>query len=241
MTENHRPMIDRNETDRNDLRLIWDLPVRIVHWALVLCVAGSVITHYAGAEWFGWHRRCGYAVLVLTAFRILWGFVGTRHARFADFVRGPRAILAYLRAGPAARVAGHNPLGALSVIALLATLLTQAVTGLFANDEVMNAGPLMGYLSQAWSNRITGWHHLSANVLWGLIALHVSAVLYYVWVRRQPIIRAMITGRRARAELPPSAGIAHSRTRLAAILILLLTGLLALAIRTAPEAAVSLF
>lgn len=228
-------------TAKNDSRLIWDLPVRVVHWSLVLCVAGSFATHYAGAQWFAWHRRCGYAVLVLTVFRILWGFLGTRHARFADFLRGPADILAYLRAGRAARVAGHNPLGALSVIALLATLLTQAATGLFANDEVMNAGPLMGYISQDSSNRITGWHHLMSDLLWVLIALHLAAVLFYAGVRQQPIIRAMVTGRRSIGDVPPSAGIANSRTRLAVILIVLLAGLLALAIRTAPEAAVSLF
>ena len=95
-----------------DLRLVWDLPVRVTHWALVLAVAGCWATHYAGVEWFPWHRRLGYVVLVLVVFRLVWGFVGTRHARFANFVRGPRTLLAYLRERGRATV-GHNPLGAL--------------------------------------------------------------------------------------------------------------------------------
>ena len=87
-------------------RLVWDLPVRVTHWALVLAVAGSWATHYAGVEWFPWHQRLGYVVLVLVVFRLVWGFVGTRHARFSGFVRGPRATLAYLRgrSGKSARI-----------------------------------------------------------------------------------------------------------------------------------------
>ncbi len=89
-------MSDAMTTTRPDTSLVWDLPLRVTHWALALAVAGSFATHYAGIEWFAWHRRCGYAVLVLAVFRVLWGIVGTRHARFANFVRGPRAVLAVL-------------------------------------------------------------------------------------------------------------------------------------------------
>ena len=128
-------------------RLVWDLPVRITHWLLVACVGGSWATHYAGVEWFQWHRRLGYAVLVLVAFRVAWGFVGTRHARFANFLRGPRAIVEYLRSDR--ETVGHNPLGALGVVAMLGLLGLQAATGLFANDEIMNAGPFYGWISPA--------------------------------------------------------------------------------------------
>jgi len=218
-----------------DSRLVWDLPVRVTHWALVLAVAGCWATHYAGVEWFGWHRRFGYTVLVLAAFRIVWGFVGTRHARFASFVRGPQVLLGYLRERGGGAV-GHNPFGALSVVALLALLLLQACTGLFANDEIANAGPFYGWITQEASNRLTSWHELNSNVLLGLIALHLAAVAWHDLVRRHGLVRSMWTGRRAAGE-----GIASSRGLLALCILLILIGALALALRAAPEASVSFF
>jgi cytochrome b len=111
---------------QSERSLVWDVPVRLAHWLLVLAVAGSWLTHYGGAAWFAWHRRCGYAVLLIVAFRIVWSFVGTPHARFAAFVRGPRAVLAWLRGGAPTGI-GHDPLGALSVVAMLALLFAQAL------------------------------------------------------------------------------------------------------------------
>jgi cytochrome b len=221
-------------------RLVWDLPVRITHWLIVLAVAVSWATHYAGVEWFAWHRRSGYAVLVLVAFRLLWGFVGTRHARFGSFLRGPRAIAAYLRGREPAAI-GHNPLGAIGVVGLLATLLVQAVTGLFANDEIMNAGPFYGWVDQTLSNRLTGLHRLNSDLLLVLMGLHVAAVAWYTAVRRQPLLRAMITGRKPAALVPASEAIAASRTLLALALVAALAGGLALALAAAPEAVVALF
>ena len=221
-------------------RLVWDLPVRVTHWALVLAVGGCWATHYAGVEWFTWHRRLGYTVLVLVAFRILWGFVGTRHARFASFVRGPRMLLAYLRErGPA--TVGHNPLGALSVIALLALLLLQAGTGLFANDEIMNMGPFYGWIAPELSNRITSLHRASSEWQLVLIGLHVAAVAYYVRVHRQPLVNAMITGRKPAAEVPAAETITGSRVLLACVIVALLAIALAIAVRLAPETTIALY
>ena len=223
-----------------DSRLVWDLPVRVTHWALVLAVGGCWATHYAGVEWFTWHRRLGYTVLVLVAFRILWGFVGTRHARFASFVRGPRMLLAYLRErGPA--TVGHNPLGALSVIALLALLLLQAGTGLFANDEIMNMGPFYGWIAPELSNRITSLHRASSEWQLVLIGLHVAAVAYYVRVHRQPLVNAMITGRKPAAEVPAAETITGSRVLLACVIVALLAIALAIAVRLAPETTIALY
>ena len=224
----------------SDSRLVWDLPVRVTHWALVLAVAGCWATHYAGVEWFTWHRRLGYTVLVLVAFRILWGFVGTRHARFASFVRGPRMLLAYLRErGPA--TVGHNPLGALSVIALLALLLLQAGTGLFANDEIMNMGPFYGWIAPELSNRITSLHRASSEWQLVLIGLHVAAVAYYVRVHRQPLVNAMITGRKPAAEVPAAETITGSRVLLACVIVALLAIALAIAVLLAPETTIALY
>lgn len=226
---------------RGDERLVWDLPVRIVHWLIVLAVAGSWATHYAGVEWFGWHRRLGYAVLVLAAFRVAWGFVGTRHARFGNFLRGPRAIVRYLRGREAAPSVGHNPLGALGVVALLGVLLLQASTGVFANDEIMNAGPFYGWIDPALSNRLTTLHRLSSDAMLVLIALHVLAVAWHVLGRRRPLLRAMLTGRKPVADVPAEQAIAGSRSGFALAIVAVLAAALALAVRAAPEAAIALY
>jgi cytochrome b len=220
-------------------RLVWDLPVRITHWLVVAGVAGSWATHYAGVEWFAWHRRLGYAVLVLAAFRVAWGFVGTRHARFASFVRGPRTVLEYLRGG--GETTGHNPLGAIGVLGLLALLLSQAVTGLFANDEIMSAGPFYGWIAPGLSNRLTSLHRANSDWLLALIALHVLAVAWYVLARRRALLRAMVTGRKDQGVVPADQAISGSRVPLAVAIVLLLAGALALAVGAAPEATIALY
>jgi cytochrome b len=221
-------------------RLVWDLPLRVTHWALVLAVTGCFATHYAGIEWFPWHRRLGYAVLVLVAFRLLWGFLGTRHARFTTFLRGPGAVLAYLRNGRTGSV-GHNPLGALSVLALLALLLLQASAGLFANDEIMSMGPFYGWIAPELSNRVTSLHRAGSDWLLVLIGLHLVAVAWYALVRREPLVHAMITGRKPAAKVPATEAIAGSRTGLAAAIVAALAIALALAVRAAPEATIALY
>jgi cytochrome b len=227
--------------EREDERLVWDLPLRAVHWLIALAVAGCWATHYAGVEWFAWHRRLGYGVLVLVAFRIAWGFLGTRHARFASFLRGPRGIVDYLRGRAPSLPVGHNPLGALAVVAMLAVLFAQAATGLYANDEIMNAGPFYGWVDPGLSNRITSLHRLNSDLLLALIGLHVAAVAWYVAVRRQPLLHAMITGTKPPALVPPDQAIAGSRLVLALALVAALAGALALVLGAAPEASIALF
>jgi cytochrome b len=227
------PQLPRRRT------LVWDLPVRIAHWLLVLAVAGSWITHYAGAAWFAWHRRCGYLVLLIVAFRIVWGFAGSPAARFAQFVRGPRAIRAWLRAG-SPPLAGHNPLGALSVVAMLMLLLLQALTGLFANDEIASAGPFYGWVSHELSNRLSRLHRANENWLLALIILHIAVVAWYVLVRRRPLVRAMIDGflDTAVETVVPAGGPGAWR---AFAIALGLAAVLAALVRLAPAAAPVLF
>ena len=218
---------------------VWDWPLRIFHWLLVVSTAGAWATHYAGIEWFAWHRRCGYTTLVLVGFRVAWGFFGSRHARFSDFVRGPGSVMAYLRSAGRLPMAGHNPAGALAVLAFIAALLFQASTGLFANDEIANTGPFFGWVTQQTSNRLTHWHALNSKILLGLIAFHVLAVGWYDLVRRAGLLRAMFTGRKQLpAEVEPIEG-SHPLRALA--IVLALAAALALAIRAAPEATVALF
>jgi cytochrome b len=228
-----------------DTRKVWDLPVRVMHWGLVLAVGGAWLTRELEGDWFAWHVRCGYAVLLLAATRIVWGFVGTRHARFADFVRGPRAILRYLRGGAGEdgqRIAGHNPLGALMVLAMLAMLLAQAALGLFANDQVMSTGPLFGYVSAETSDRLTSLHKQLFDVIVAAIAVHVAAALFYLWVRRENLIVPMITGRKPGDLLPPGAlDIGSSRTLLAVGIAAALGALLWWVVKNAPEASLFAF
>lgn len=221
---------------RNDT-LVWDWPVRACHWLLVLSVAGAWVTHYAGLQWFDWHRRLGYVSLVLVLFRIAWGFVGPRHARFGSFVRGPAAVVEYLRDRGARRYVGHNPLGALSVLAFLGVLLVQATTGLFANDEIANAGPFYGWVTQETSNRLASVHRFDSNLLLGLIVLHLVAVAAHE-VRRRGLVRAMFTGRKPGVD---GEGIGGSRGGLALALVAALAAALALAVRAAPEATLAYF
>jgi cytochrome b len=226
-------------------RKVWDLPVRVMHWGLVLAVGGAWLTRELEGDWFAWHVRCGYAVLLLAATRIVWGFVGTRHARFGDFVRGPRAILRYLRGGAGEdgrRIAGHNPLGALMVLAMLAMLLAQAALGLFANDQVMSTGPLFGYVSAETSDRLTSLHKQLFDVIVVAIAVHVAAALFYLWVRRENLILPMITGRKPGDLLPPGASdIGSSRTLLAVGIAAALGALLWWVVKNAPEASLFAF
>lgn len=179
------------------LSRLWDGPTRIVHWALVVLVAFSWWSAETGR--MPWHRLSGYAVAGLLIFRIAWGFIGSRTARFASFVRGPAAVLDYARTLPKrvrAEVPGHNPLGAWSVLAILAVLAFQVATGLFAVDlDAIEAGPLSDRVDFDTGRRIAGWHTLSFSVLQGLIVLHVAAVVFYLAYKRADLIGPMITGR----------------------------------------------
>lgn len=173
---------------------VWDLPTRLVHWLLVAGIGMSWWTGETGR--LEWHRWSGYGLLGLVLFRIYWGFFGSSTARFARFVRGPRTVLAYLRgAWPVAP--GHNPLGALSVVALLALLATQIVLGLFAVDvDGIESGPLSLYVSFEGGRAAAHWHGALFDVLLWLIALHIAAILYYGLVRKQNLAASMLHGER---------------------------------------------
>lgn len=171
---------------------VWDLPTRLFHWALVVCVAGAFVSAQIGGNAMVWHGRCGLAVLGLLVFRIVWGFVGSTYARFGQFVRGPAAIKAYLRGEWQGE--GHNPLGALSVLALLGTLTLLVATGLFANDDIAFEGPLYSLVGKDISDRLVGLHRLIEPVIILLVVAHLGAIAYYVRVKKQALVMPMITG-----------------------------------------------
>ncbi|GAB6054370.1 cytochrome b/b6 domain-containing protein [Magnetospira thiophila] len=174
---------------------VWDLPTRLFHWALVGLVGVCIYSGLSGnVKLMSYHMLSGQAILVLVLFRVLWGLVGSPRSRFSDFVRGPKAILQYLR-DRQSPTPGHNPLGAGSVLAMLATLLVQAGTGLFANDDIFTEGPLAARVSKELSDSLTGIHHLSSNLLMALIGLHLLAIIVYR-LKGENLILPMITGRR---------------------------------------------
>lgn len=169
---------------------VWDWPLRLFHWLLVISIGAAYLTQKFDV--MVWHQRIGLTILGLLVFRIVWGFVGTRHARFADFLRSPSGVLAYLRGNW--RGHGHNPLGGWSVILLLLLPLGMATSGLFANDDVAFASLLSGWLDKSGSDQATSLHHLGFNLLLGMIALHLVAIFFYLWKKRTNLIRPMLTG-----------------------------------------------
>ncbi|HST01221.1 MAG TPA: cytochrome b/b6 domain-containing protein [Usitatibacter sp.] len=175
----------------------WDLPTRVFHWTLALLVTFSFVTGKVGESWMDWHMRSGYAIVSLLLFRIAWGIVGSREARFASFVRGPAAARAYLqelRAGRREVVEGHNPLGAWSVVAMLALLALQVATGLFSNDESSHEGPLATKVSNATVDRMSSIHGWNQYAVLAIVVLHVAAVAVYQWRLRMDVIGPMVHG-----------------------------------------------
>lgn len=173
------------------------------HWAVVALVAFSAVTAKLGGLWLDWHMRSGYAILALVVFRVLWGFAGSRYARFSQFIRAPADVLRYLRGG-ATQVAGHSPLGAWSVIALLAVLLVQASTGLFTNDGSFTEGPLARLATASTVERLSTIHRWGEWALYAIVGLHIAAIAYYTYFRRQTLVGPMITGNRTGADVPPA-------------------------------------
>jgi len=179
---------------------VWDLPIRLFHWLLVACIVGSLICVNIGGNAIQWHAYFGYSILTLLIFRIIWGFIGSTHARFASFLPNREAITNYLQ-GKSPRFLGHNPIGALSVFALLLVLSVQAVTGLFVDDEIAFQGPLSKYLSESSVSFLSEIHESNQVVIYTLIAIHIAAIWYYKKLKGEDLIRPMISGDK---EIDPS-------------------------------------
>ena len=189
---------------------VWDLPTRLFHWALAACVIGSVVSAKIGGNAMEWHFRSGYTILALLAFRLLWGIVGGRWSRFASFLYAPSTLRRYLRGGSRDdehHEVGHSPLGALSVFALLALLSAQVGSGLFADDEIASAGPLVKFVSGATSSLLTSWHKTFGQwLIIVLVLLHVAAIVAYRLRLGRDLVTPMVLGdKRLPAGVPGSA------------------------------------
>lgn len=174
---------------------VWDLPTRLFHWLLVLCITGSFVSGYIGGGAIDWHARFGYAALALVLFRLVWGVVGGHWSRFRSFLYAPRSVVAFLRgqAHPD-QLVGHNPLGAGSVLAILLLLLLQIASGLVNDDEISFQGPLYRFVSAKVAGVAHSFHAIGQWLLLALIALHIVAVLFYLVKKRQNLVAAMVSG-----------------------------------------------
>jgi cytochrome b len=208
---------------------IWDLPTRIFHWALAAGVIGSVVTAKIGGNAMVWHFRFGYLILTLLAFRFVWGLVGGHWSRFASFIYSPATLLRYLRgqARPEEHLdVGHSPLGAGSVFALLAILTLQVGTGLFADDEIANAGPLVRFVSSATSSLASGWHkNFGQWLIIALVVLHLGAIAFYRFRRGRDLVRPMLTGDKMLAGKVPASADGAGHRGMALMLIALCAAL----------------
>lgn len=177
---------------------VWDPALRLFHWTLAFLVTASWVLGQFGPSRMTLHFWSGYAIIALLVFRLVWGLVGPRPARFAHFIKGPRAVWGYARGFFSREPSfwdGHNPMGALSVIAMLALLVVQVATGLVSDpDDFINVGPLADQVSRATNKAAVGWHHLGATLILILVVLHVAIVLWYRFWKREDLIRPMITG-----------------------------------------------
>jgi cytochrome b len=213
-----------------DFRLVWDLPTRVFHWLLVLSIIGSYVTAKLGL--MPWHLRLGFLMIGMLIFRIIWGLIGPRHARFSNFIKGPSSILQYLKGG--IRSVGHNPLGAGMVVLMLLLLVLQVTTGLFSTDDIAYTGPYFPSVSHDWAEKLTGIHHKNFNFILGAIVLHLAAILYYTFVKKEPLVPAMFHGHKPAGHVPLHEAIASSQLWKALVVIVIACGCVYWLLHAAP-------
>jgi cytochrome b len=198
---------------------VWDLPTRLFHWTLVVCMMGLAISGTVGGNAMAWHFRFGYSVLTLLLFRIIWGLVGGRWSRFGAFIYAPQSVINYLKGqGKPEHGVGHNPIGAASVFAMLGFLLAQVGSGLLSDDEIAFAGPLTRFVSNATVSLATHYHrNIGKWVLLALVLLHIAAIIFYLR-RKHNLVGAMLHGDKALVLAAPSSR-DDTVSRMAALLI----------------------
>jgi len=209
--------------------LLWDWPVRVIHWLIVVLLPASWWTAEEG--YLEVHQYLGFTVLIAVCTRLCWGFVGSAQARFSDFVRGPRAVVDALRGTGAVATPGHNPAGGWSALVLWFLLILQALSGTVNSDDILFTGPFREVFDTGVSDAIAAWHEPLFNILIGFIVLHILAIAYYERFRDQRLLRPMIVGR-----APGRQGTEPAKPLYKALIIaVLLTGMLWALIELAPE------
>lgn len=178
---------------------VWDISIRLFHWSLVAGIGFMWFSGEEGGNIMVWHVYIGYGMLGLILYRIIWGVVGSPYARFSSFLKGPKNTLIYLKGflqGKAHDYPGHNPLGGWMVMVLLLLVLIQGLTGLFSSDDIFTEGPFYSFVSSKTADFLTSIHHLNFNLLLAAIALHISAVAYHGIIRKEPLVKSMLTGKK---------------------------------------------
>jgi cytochrome b len=230
---------------REDGQLVWDLPLRGFHWLFAASILAAWGTAQLGFSWMQWHIWLGYGVMGLLVFRVIWGFTGPKHARFSSFLRGPSAVMRYARsiagAGETVHSVGHNPLGGLMVILMLVLVASQVFTGLFATDDIAWSGPYNAVVSGSAASELTRLHRIAFNFIWATIGLHLAAVLYYAFVKRENLVSAMLTGRKPDWAVPSTETITSSELWKALIVIAVAAGLVYGVVRAAPPSSANIF
>lgn len=224
------PTTGRQRENTLNLVRIWDLPTRLFHGGLILAFVGLIVTAQIGGSAMEWHFRCGYAALALLAFRVVWGWVGGYWSRFAQFVSSPAAALAYARTPFAQRPqsVGHNPMGAWSVLAILLAMGLQVAAGLFSDDEIATAGPLVPYASSQWVSLATRYHtSVGKLAVFAVLALHVGTVLYYRQKRKLDLITPMVSGDKLLPEGTPASKDSPGSRVLALVILALIAAAVA--------------
>ena len=220
-------------------RLVWDLPLRLFHWLLV----ASMVASYVTAKFIDdrqWHFYVGYWTIGLLVFRILWGFFGPRHARFASFIHSPSAIWLYVkgifRRGSAPSI-GHNPVGGLMVLLMQVLMSIQAATGLFTTDAIIWAGPYNPSVSESTASFLSTVHNWNFNVIIAAVILHVAAILFYAFYKKQNLVVPMLNGHKPAALVPDHEAISSSQLFKALVMSLLAAGFVYWLLAHAPVAA----
>lgn len=205
---------------------IWDLPTRLFHWLLAFGIVALVVTAKLGGNAMNWHLNLGHMVLALLIFRVLWGLVGGYWSRFGNFLHTPPALLRHLRGKDSVQdSAGHSPLGALSVFAMLLVLMAQVASGLLSDDEIAFSGSLTRFVSGDMISTATHYHaHWGQYLIYALLGLHLMAVAYYSHQKRG-LVMAMVTGDKTLALPVPGSRDTAARRLLAAALALMSSGL----------------
>ena len=197
-----------------DKSLVWDLPLRLFHWLFALSLTASYVTAKLGFDWMQYHFYLGYFAIGLLVFRVIWGFIGPRHARFGSFLEKPAAIWSYAQhlfdrhSSPSI---GHNPLGGLMVILMLLLVIVQVTTGLFATDAVIWTGPYYPSVQQHTASILSTIHSVNVNILLGAVGLHILAIIYYHTFKKQSLVSSMFTGYKPAVLVPPHHAIKSSQ------------------------------
>ena len=210
---------------------VWDWPTRLFHWTLAALIVALVITGNLGGNAMVWHFRCGYGVLSLLIFRIMWGFCGGHWSLWRQLTCTPSLVRQYLTPSVShtsshTSFLGHNPLGSLSIIAILGLLGLQVTTGLFSDDEIANSGPLVRFVSESTVSLATRWHKgYGKTIILSLVAIHLLAILWYFIQKKENLTRAMLTGNKTAEATALSSKDGPANWLLALVCLLVSSGL----------------